>query len=490
VFGGAAVFFGIFYLIDHKLSGGKKDDRRERAQRTMDAQRAARVDPSNRPGSAALQPPEGLDARSRYHGVDAAADAALTTPATPKKASVASNAAKTAPIDAKPASVAATAATSAAAAVKPAESAPAPPAPAVAPAASTVAPPPPSLPAEPHVHHSTPQAALDDIDEDALDEAEAARLRAEALTPRSAPVSEHPGRPHVSSLVAVEIPSRVYRRDADILLHVYEHWCGSCRMMAPVVDGIAATLHQTEQQQESSAAAPVRHLQVMSMDSEANVLPGFLTAEETQALPLLKFYPRCGSRRFPADVRNQAPCQPSSYSGRGNVESMLNWLHARVSEQDDVLAKASASGSTEAACGVPFDLSRAHEVARASEPATVERLKDAQQARWDSESADHPAMRLHEMAPCGPIMSRAVHAHMLQAYRSYLDDTAQNNVAELFAEYRACAAKQQKQISRFWAEVKHIADGEVEVERTRLEEEQKLKQQQTDQSADGAGAAQ
>jgi len=477
VVGGAFLAYGVFRLLDGKFNGDAEHPKRRAHEQ--------RSDPSNRPAGARhsehREAPEG-----RYHGVDAAADAALSTPAPAKPVRQSHAADKSAP----PTTAVAAASTVAVrlpdvvqqqTAPVVAALQPEPVAAKVASAASTVpdmkevatpavqepvlssaaAP----LPAEPHVHHSTAQAAEDDVDEDALDEAEAARLRAEALAPRSAPAHEHPGRPYVRSLVAAEIPARVERRDADVLLHVYEHWCGSCRMMSPVVDGVAAVLHQTVQQQSSAAGAPVRPLQVLSMDSEANFLPGFLREEETLALPLLKFFPQCGSRRYPESVRQHPACQPSVYEKRGSVEAMVNWLHARVSEQNDALAAAGVSAAS-------FDLNTAHAVAREMEPATVERLKKAQQARWDAESADHPAMKLHELAPCGPLMSRAVHAHMLLGHRSYVDQSAsQDEISQLFQAYRECAQKEKKNISRFWAEVKHVADGEVEVEKAREEAE-------------------
>jgi len=288
----------------------------------------------------------------------------------------------------------------------------------------------------------------------------------------------------VSSLVAAQIPDRIYNRDEDVLLQIYAPWCGACKMLNPLADTVAKVVGQVEKTTTSPSAlsspnatvtatavpSSPAHLQVLVMDGEANVLPGFLTEEENRALPLVKFYPRCGSRRFPESVRSLPECQPALYDASGNVERVLNFVHAKMAAQPDVSTTSAAAPAARA-----FDLDAAHRLARAEEAATQDRVAAALSARLAKDSESMPALKIYELVPCGSLMTNVMRHFMQSSYRSYVDpDELEAKGHELFAAYRSCSDKEEKKIDEFWVQVKRQVDDAMEAKQKREKDAQPI----------------
>jgi thiol-disulfide isomerase/thioredoxin len=296
-------------------------------------------------------------------------------------------------------------------------------------------------------------------DDDDSDEAFEAwkKEREKGFSASPSTVSPYSDRAHIRNIVADDIETVIDKREKDVLLQLYAPWCGACKMLAPVVDSVAEVLHDVGESEK-------RPMEVLIMDGEANEKPGFLTEEENRALPLIKFYPACGSLSSTTSspsLRSRPECQPAVYQGRPNVQDLLEWLGERVKEE----AKAvNEEGRKDSPLAKPLPLDRAHSLAQQLEPSTHLAVQRALQARFQADSDDMPALKLHEIAPCGAHLNELMKRFMLSSYTSYAPSPEVDEAAgaELFARYRECTEKEAGKLEEFWQQVKKQTDEALE----------------------------
>lgn len=178
-------------------------------------------------------------------------------------------------------------------------------------------------------------------------------------------------------------------------------------MMHPVIDTIATVLNEVENEKKftsSSSSSPpssTPHIAVYSMDGDANFHPNFLTPEENRALPLVKFFPKCGSKLFSEEIRIKKECQPVLYEGRPNVQSILKFIHQHMKEEPQVDVKQPNKILAPSSADVIPPLQHYHEIAQTKESQTREHVVSALIKRFEADAEDMPALKLHEIAPCG-----------------------------------------------------------------------------------------
>lgn len=240
-----------------------------------------------------------------------------------------------------------------------------------------------------------------------------------------------------------------------------------------------------------------RPMQVMTMDGEANEKPGFLTEEENRALPLIKFFPACGGVDFPTVLREKDACRPRMYPGRPNVQNLIDWIVEATEAEAQAIKEAAATTddkSTPASplatlaqspLAHPLPLDQAHSLAQRIEPVTHAAVSRALVARFQQDSDAMPALKLHEIAPCGRHLNELMRRFMLTSYASYVDDPEADEAAgaELFARYRACTEKEEEKLAEFWDQIKKQTDEALEAIET------KKKQKAADQAEKEAAAA-
>jgi thiol-disulfide isomerase/thioredoxin len=293
---------------------------------------------------------------------------------------------------------------------------------------------------------------------------------------KSGPINGQPLNPNVEYLCADLVEEKIHNRDNDVLMVLYAPWCGACSMTKPIIYGVGSAMKQrhdieakTDKEtpcchvkdssqstlispSESSQSYHSKHqtqnraLSILMMDDSENAIPGFLNGKESEALPLIKFYPKCGSNKYSSEIRNQLACQPKVFEGRTNVEATLNFIYQQMDAEPTLSSSNSPSQSSHLP---PFDLDLVHTIAKNEESHTNYLVQEALVKRVEQDTKSTPAMRVHEMAPCGDLLASI-------SYRSkQLDDEEES---KLFSQYQTCLKVQEEQIEEFWLDVKDQAD--------------------------------
>jgi thiol-disulfide isomerase/thioredoxin len=455
VIGALGIYAGFRLLHRRWETEEEREDQHSQQFRRNRAVWEQRNDPANRSNHRA---PHGQ--HDNYWGVDAASDGALNKTSTAKPASK------------KPATQSPPTVKSSDVTHTPSSSASQLP---VAPVTSNAAAPtpPPSM-----------QSDMDDDEDDMSEEEFAAWHRMHAADEdeeRSAPANAHPGRPFVSSLVAAQIPARVESRDTDVMVQIYAPWCGACKMTNPIYDTVAEVVQKVNGNVNASHSStspttpPQRQIQFMTMDGDANVLPGFLTEQESLVLPMFKFFPRCGSKNAPESYRSLPACQPVQYEGFSQTEAMINFLHTKLKAQDEATG-ADASHSS------AFDLNAAHELGRIAEPNTRKLVEIAQTHRFEKDMNEQPATKVATQAPCWSLLNDIMKHYLQLGYRSYSDPSEEEHKGrELSAKYNECCIKNEDQIEEYWKQVKQLMEDAVEIQKDRRSRTSKQEEENKEQ---------
>jgi len=223
----------------------------------------------------------------------------------------------------------------------------------------------------------------------------------------------------------------------SVFLDVYDPDCAACASFRPVLLQLADAFSTTPS------------VRIMCYDDAANYKRGFLTEEETRALPLLKFYPVCDGA-----VRERDGKCPDGliYDGPPNARSIVDFIAQHTPSQH------------------AFDMDEVGKRLDASASRTDADLRVAAARRLE----DDPVFHLYQHSPCGEAML----AWMKQTVvRRYLNKPpSEEDEKRKFNAFRQCVQQKEKETQQYWERVAIVAQdnltkiGEKEDEREIMRE--------------------
>ena len=294
-----------------------------------------------------------------------------------------------------------------------------------------------------------------------LSAAEAAHLAAFYSAPRD----EHPSVPNLRILTANRIDT-VLASSPPFLLYLYDPTCAACALYTPVVHTLAYALDDREEDDDASerkeadpepeaaqASRPRRESssssssssspRVYMMNDATDHKPGFLTAEEEGALPLLKFFPQSSS------ASSTSSPSPFAYTASPRVSALLSFLHQQT--------------------GGAFDLARAQRRARSRLPALRRELQ--QRGRERLQKSDDWLLFLG--SPCGEQIGEYSLAELLNRYcDSEEEGEGEREAGDKYANFVQCMREKEDESIEYFDTMQNIAHETLQQMRSRRRRQQ------------------
>lgn len=228
---------------------------------------------------------------------------------------------------------------------------------------------------------------------------------------------QHPQHANLTVLVADKIEEVVYNSDKDVMVYVYTPWCTLCRKLSLVFHDLAATMDG-----EDSVV-------LAQMNGDANFKEGFLTKEEAEGFPTLKFFPAKGG-------------EPVSYRvNRLTTADLLKFIHEHAKNK--------------------FDLESA--LARASErhAALLASITEAVEKELKSYARKSNEGALGRKSPCGDLEKQCHKLLSLNPYRNADERPGKwKEFEKLISEYQLCEVGDES--LRYWQSITELSQKKLD----------------------------
>ena len=279
----------------------------------------------------------------------------------------------------------------------------------------------------------------------------------------SAPVDEHPSVRNLRILTANRI-DEVIATSPPFLLYLFDPTCTACALYTPIMHALAYALDTTEEKEEdeeedehgehdeTAAERPKEGVRVYVMNDATDYMPGFLSPDEENLLPILKFFPQFST------TASSAASSSFQYTGSPHLSAMVRFLHEQT------------NGA--------FDLERALERARSRLPALRAELADKGAKRLQ-QSED---WALYLYSPCGQRIREYSLAELMSKYVEGGEGEGNSGPVEKYDRFVQCMEEKEEDTMDYFETMAMIANDTLQQLREKREKKRRQRTSEGDTS--------
>jgi hypothetical protein len=295
----------------------------------------------------------------------------------------------------------------------------------------------------------------------------------EEMEESSSDATEHPAYPGLFVLTAYDLRDILHRlnnssNNTNYFVEIYSQDCPACAMYSPIVRTAARILHDTNQSQGAPA------LKICLMEETDNFLPGFLSAEEENRLPVFKLIPANNNNASPSNKANDTAAAAQSHSnpqrksgtaisslraGRAfDISQLLKYLHMH--------------------CGGCFDLQAALDRIPAYEAQLNREILAATKQRLSEASS---STALYANSPCGEHQIKFMQHNLASEFMRESPEVEAVD-AELHRKFMRCMEGKLQENIDYWQEIEQHAALNVNSFNAKLKNQQQKNSKSSDNS--------